>query len=247
MVGRAIPACFFDFIREEEGCVDHVYADVGGKLTAGYGHLVFGMKLGDPVSKTMITAWLEQDADTAGQRLENRIGQGIIAELTDHQYAALLSFVFNMGAGPKWTIWTRLKAKQFDQVPLELMKFVNAEVDGQMVKVKGLVNRRAAEVALWATDEPGTVDAELPSSATRSAATPPTPQAPGRSKALIVGTAGAVAGAGPMIDQVSHAIAPYAQRSHYIENALGLLALIAAVCAAIGIFYVRQQARNARN
>jgi GH24 family phage-related lysozyme (muramidase) len=247
MAARAIPGCFFDFIREQEGCVDHVYADVAGKLTAGYGHVTVGMKVGDPASSAMIDAWLKADAGRAADRLEEMITTDGINSLTDHQYAALVSFVFNVGANPSWTIWKRLKAKQFDQVPLELMKFVNAEVNGQMVKVKGLVNRRAAEVALWATDEPGTADVEMSSSVTRTADTPPTPAAPGRSKALIIGTAGAVAGAGPMIDQVSHAIAPYAERSHYLEGVMGVLAMMGAACAAIGLFYVWLQARNARN
>jgi lysozyme len=247
MGSRAIPPVFFDFIRAQEGCSDKVYADSAGVLTAGYGHVILGRNVGDPVSNQAIQDWLESDAAIAARRLEDQIGPDIIAELTVHQYAALLSFVFNLGASPDWTIWKRLKAKQFDQVPLELMKFVNARVGGQMVKVQGLVNRRAAEVALWATQEPGTAEVELSSASTRTGATPPTPSAPGRSKALIVGTVGAVAGAGPMIDQVSHAIAPYAGRSAYLEHALGFLAIVGAICAVIGLLYVRQQARNARN
>jgi lysozyme len=247
MGSRAIPPVFFDFIREQEGCSDKVYADSAGVLTAGYGHVILGRNVGDPVGAQAIQDWLEVDAAHAARRLEDQIGPEITAQLTEHQYAALLSFVFNLGANPKWTIWKRLKAKQFDQVPLELMKFVNAEVGGQMVKVQGLVNRRAAEVALWATDEPGTVDAVLSSAGTRTAATPPTAAVPGRSKALITGAIGAAAGAGPMVDQVSHAIAPYAQHSHYVESALGILAAVAAALAGVAVFYVWMQARNARN
>ena len=51
-----------------------------------------------------------------------------------------MSFVFNLGAGAKWTIWKVLKARRFDEVPPQLMRFVNA--GGRVVK--GLVNRRAA-------------------------------------------------------------------------------------------------------
>lgn len=260
---RSIPPIAIEFIASVESCVLRVYDDarpshilasgdrVMGKLTAGYGHTAVDLVIGMDVTADMARGWLtDGDVPVAAARLARVVNDGTIAMLTDHQYSAMLSFVFNLGADPVWTIWKRLNAKQFDQVPLEMMKFVNQEINGVEVKVQGLVNRRAAEVAFWATQEPGTVIDMPPSSVTREASTPPTPSDPvpaGKSKGLIVGAVGAVAGAGPMVNQVTQAIQPYADHSHYIQKVLAILATVAAACAAIGLFYMYLQKKNARN
>lgn len=256
---RAVPDCFYTFIKNEEKCVLHVYDDaqpekilvptdkVLGTLTAGYGH-TGNLVIGQTVTDVDASNWLISDSIRSARLLEDRVGPDIVLLLTDNQYAALISFVFNLGANPTWTIWKRLKAKQFESVPSEMMRFVNATVDGKIVKVQGLVNRRAAEVALWSTDEPGTVEVEMPSSTTRATPTPPTPTTlAGRGKALVLGGAGAVAGAGPLLNQVSQAIQPYADHSDYVQKALGVLATIAAVCAGVGLFYVWLQHKTSKN
>jgi lysozyme len=255
---RQIPQSCIDLVKKSESCVLRVYDDkwpdkiliggdiVGGTLTAGYGHTSAVLKIGDPVTQNTADTWLKEDLETAAYRLRGVVSDDVIALLTDNQYAALLDFVFNLGAGAGWTIWKRLNAKQFDQVPLEIAKFVNAGG----VKLQGLVNRRAAEVALWATDEPGTATDIVPSSVTRATITPPTPSDPVsavKSKALIMGGIGAIAGAAPMVNQVSQAIQPYAGQSDYVQKMLGVLAMIAAGLAVGGLFYMYLQKRNARN
>lgn len=257
---RPIPQAAFAIVRDKEALVLFAYDDahypprevapgqkIDGTLTAGYGHTGPEVTVGMIVTHDIAEEWLSDDLYSAYRKLQMKTGADIIEALTENQYAALLDFVFNLGTGspskPEWTIWKRVRAQQFDQVPLEMAKFVNA--GGK--KLNGLVDRRNAEIGLWAVSEPGTVDSAPPSSVTRANPTPPTASAPGRSKALIIGAAGTVAGAGPLIDQVTHAIAPYAQHSHYVEKMLGVLAALAAGCAGIGIFYVWLQARNARN
>jgi len=182
---RAVPERALEFLKGHEGLVLRVYDDArpravlrpgaepDGTFTAGYGHTGPEVHPGLTVTREQAEAWLRRDAEQAAARLAARIG-GVVDELTEHQYAALISFVFNLGARPDWTIWKRLRARQFDQVPLEMMRFVNA--GGK--KLQGLVKRRAAEVALWSTAEPGSVDASPPSSATRTGDTPPTPADP---------------------------------------------------------------------
>ncbi len=215
---------------------------IQGTLTAGTGH-TNGLTIGFAVTAEMDAAWLIADLGTAGGRLAVQIGS-VVDELTDNQYGALLDFVFNLGANPAWTIWKRLKAKQFDAIPSEMQRFVNA--NGK--KLQGLVNRRNAECALWAKDEPGTVADPVPSSVTRASPTPPTPSpALARGKALIAGGVGAAAGVGPVVHQVMQAIEPYTQHSQYVEKALGVLAVIAALSASAGIFYMVLQTQNARN
>lgn len=261
---RAIPQVAFAIAKDKERLVLFAYDDanwppkeavpgdtIHGTITAGYGHTGPDVHIGMPVTQEMADGWLADDFYDAAYKLEKKIGADVVSEMSENQYAAALDFVLNLGTGnpakPEWTIWKRLRARAWDQVPLEMAKFVNATIDGKLVKLNGLVVRRNAEIGLWAVQEKGTVDQTLPSSVTRASPTPPTPAATGRSKALIVGAAGAIAGAGPMVDQVSHAIAPYAEHSHYVASALGGLAAIAAGCAGIGIFYVWLQARNARN
>lgn len=255
---RAIPQAAIDLVRDQEETHLFVYDDafypphecvpgqaITGTLTAGTGHTGTDVVIGMIVTAEMDAKWLEADLLTASGRLFQRI-DGVIDDLTDNQYAALLDFVFNLGANPAWTIWKRLRAKQFDQVPLEMQKFVNS--GGK--KLNGLVARRNAEVALWSKDEPGTIDIKVPSSVTRATITPPTPADPipaSKSKGLILGGAGALAGLGPICDQISHAISPYAPHSDYVAKMLGILATISAGCAAAGIFYFWLQKRNARN
>ena len=258
---RTVPQTCLDFIAQQESCVLRVYDDaqptkvlapgdrVIGTLTAGWGHVGL-LTVGQDVTLGMATAWLAADADKAADRLDGVVNEDVLQELTEFQYGALVSFVFNLGASPKWTIWKRLNAKQFDQVPGEMTKFVNTSIDGEMVKVQGLVNRRAAEVAFWSTGEPGTSTATPPSSVTRSSETPPTPSDPvpaSKSKALIVSAVGVATGAVPMLDQVRDTIAPYAEHSHYVHVMLSGLATVAAICAGTGIFYMWVQKQNARN
>jgi lysozyme len=151
-----------------------------GTLTAGYGHTGPELTWGLAVTQSMADLWFISDAHyKSAVPLTAKIGQVIVDLLTDNQYSALCDFVFNLGTGNpqerEWTIWDRLKAKQFDQVPLEMAKFVNWE--GQ--KSIGLVRRRNAEVELWATGEPGTVMAPPPpSSVTQTTPTPPTQSDP---------------------------------------------------------------------
>lgn len=262
---RPIPQIAIDKARELEELVLRAYDDkhpkkilqpgdmVEGTLTGGYGHTGPDVSIGMTITPAIADAWLEQDLETACSRLTKKAGADIVELLTDEQFAALLLFVLNLGTGradkPEWTIWKRLRAKQFDQVPLEMAKFVNWGDPPQ--KSAGLVKRRNAEIELWATGEPGTVDEPAPpSSVTRRDATPPTPADPvpaSRSKALLLGVTGAVAGAPPMINQVSQAIEPYAHTSHYVGKALGVLATIAALCAAAGLLFMWLQKRQARN
>jgi lysozyme len=260
---RSIPSQAIALVKDKEKLVLFVYDDayypprevragddIEGTLTAGYGHTGHDVRIGMVVTEAVADSWLSQDLNKAAGSLFLKIGSDIIYALTDNQYAALLDFVFNLGTGdpakPEWTIWKRLKAKQFDQVPLEMAKFVNA--GGK--KLNGLVDRRNAEIGLWAVNEPGTTQVAIPSSVTRCSPTPPTPAdpvPPSKSKGLLLGAAGAVAGAGPMFNQAQHAIEPYTSQSNYIQKLYGFLAILAAGCALAGLFYFWLQKRNARN
>lgn len=259
---RAIPQCAVDLAKSKEKCILFVYDDahyppheakagdvISGTLTGGYGHTGPEIVIGLAVTQDKADSWLKNDLQTASFRLGARINN-VVAELTDNQYGALLDFVMNLGAGDNWTIWKRLNAKQFDQVPLELAKFVNTKINGVTTKSNGLVERRNAEIALWSTAEPGSDDTPLPSSITRSAVTPPTPSDPvpmSKSKALIAGFGGVITAGPPLVNQITQAITPYSDQSDYVKHMLGILATIGAALAAGGLAFMYIQKRNARN
>lgn len=73
--------------------------------------------------------------------------------VTQYQLDALLSFTFNLGAWnlARSTLLRKLNQGDYLSVPTELAKWVNA--GGR--RIKGLINRRAAEIALWETGEYG--------------------------------------------------------------------------------------------
>jgi lysozyme len=87
--------------------------------------------------------WLEADLESA----ERDVQRLVKVPLTDNQYAALVSFVFNIGA-PQFTRSTllrKLNDGDYDAVPVQLKCWI---FDNKKIQ-KGLVRRRAAEAALW--------------------------------------------------------------------------------------------------
>lgn len=173
------------FLLEGEDEVLRVYDDarpkkilkegdpVVGVLTAGVGHTGPDVVIGMRVTQALSRAWLKSDLlNKAAKPLYRKIGD-VVHDLTEHQYAALLSFVFNLGTGNpakrEWAIWGLLRKRKFDQIHQQFAKFVYW--NGK--KSTGLVNRRAAEQVLWATNEPGTDSLTPPSSVTRREETPP--------------------------------------------------------------------------
>jgi lysozyme len=241
---RPAPACAIDFIKAAEALVLTAYQDAGGSWTVGYGHTGEGVSPGLTIDEPQALAWLSEDIATAAARLAAKAQAEVIEELTDNEYAAMLSFVFNLGT-PGTGIWRALNGRRFDEVPVQMMRFVYAGG----VKVPGLAKRRAAEVALWSTPEPGAAAAAPPpSSYTRAAPTPPLPtdaKPAMQSKSLMTSAASGVAAATVAVTQVSQAVSPYADRNPLVGRAVAGLALAAAVLAALAVVFVWLKKREA--
>lgn len=244
---RPIPNTAVDLVARWEGCELVAYPDpaTGGvPWTIGYGHTQ-GVRPGQKISMEQARSFLRDDLAGAAAKLLGVVKAPVLAELTDNQYAALLSFVFNVGANASWTIWKRLNARNFDAVPVEIMRFVNA--GGR--KMQGLVNRRTDEVRLWSLNEPGSTTENPPSSRTRIEPTPPTPlvqKALAKSKTLWAGGTVAAGGAVSGATQLQSLVAPQA---HYSAVAAKIAAFAAAVIIiggiAIMVFkYLDQKARH---
>lgn len=145
------------FIQRHEGLRLTAYDDlnphrelklgdhVEGTLTIGTGH-TGGVHIGQTITEAEADAFLRQDLVHA----ERAVNQHVFVRLTQNQFDALVSFVFNVGAGAfeRSTLLKRLNAGDYEAVPSELKRWTRSK--GRVLS--GLVKRRAAEAALFAKD-----------------------------------------------------------------------------------------------
>ncbi len=153
-------------VKRCEGLKTEAYRCPAGVWTIGYGH-THSVKHGMSISEAEAEDLLCKDLEECGRDVERLVS----VELTDNQFAALTSFVFNVGAGSlaQSTLLRRLNARQYDAVPVELAKWVKATnpKTGQKVTLPGLVTRRAAEGELWLktdSDDPFLSSPDMPQS-----------------------------------------------------------------------------------
>jgi lysozyme len=144
-------------LMEWEGFKAHVYRDSAGLDTIGVGHLLTVnerltgviMIKGKPVTyRNGLTT--EQVSDLLAQDLEPKeraVSEGLTVELEQHQFDALVSFCFNVGAGAfeDSTLLRCVNAQRFDEVPAQFRRWNRA--GGRVVT--GLTNRRDNEINLW--------------------------------------------------------------------------------------------------
>lgn len=153
-----------DIIKSAESLRLNAYLCPASVWTIGYGH-TSGVKRGDVIGAQAAEAFLRQDLATA----EAAVNQLVLVHLTSNQFSALVSFVFNVGAAnfAKSSLLRKLNAGDRTAVPRELAKWVyDRDAKGKLVKLPGLVTRRARESALWLTGEfiaPSTTNPEQPS------------------------------------------------------------------------------------
>ncbi len=127
-----------DLIKRFEGLKLKAYLDSVGVPTIGYGH-THGVKMGDVITGEQADKYLSEDLHVA----ELTINTNVKVKLTQNQFDALASFVFNLGSGNfvKSTLIRKLNAGDYAGAADEFGKWVNA--GGK--KLPALVKRRAAE------------------------------------------------------------------------------------------------------
>lgn len=139
-----INAAGLQLIKEFEGLRLDAYICPAGVWTVGYGstgeHVYPGQTITEPEAEEL----LRQDL----WRFEDCVSSRVTVELTDMEYAALVSFSYNVGCGAfeSSTLLRRLNAGEpkervFNE---ELMRWTKA--NGQTLQ--GLVRRRQAEIDL---------------------------------------------------------------------------------------------------
>lgn len=131
-----------DLIRKFEGCRLTAYDDSVAVHTIGYGH-TFGVYKGDTCTQEQAEQWLKEDAHHA----ENCVNHSVSVDLTQNEYDALVSFVFNLGCGALSgsTLLRKLNAGDFDGASDQFKRWDHA--DGKVLA--GLTVRREAEADLF--------------------------------------------------------------------------------------------------
>lgn len=140
------------FIATFEGFRSELYDDPAGHCTIGCGHLVHHGRCdgSEPaefrrgITRERALELLLEDAAQAA----DAVNGSVQVPLNQHQFDALVSFVFNVGAGAfgESTLLKKLNEGRYQDVPKQLDRWVKA--GGRTLE--GLVRRRKAEGELFA-------------------------------------------------------------------------------------------------
>jgi len=134
-----------DLIKEHEGCVLTAYPDPGSggdPWTIGYGHTQ-GVKRGQMITREEADAFLREDVHLA----EQCVNRSTDVPLTQEQFDALVSFVFNVGckAFQGSTLLRKLNSGDYSGASEEFKRWNKAA--GRVLP--GLTKRRLAEAELF--------------------------------------------------------------------------------------------------
>lgn len=157
-MARKVNRATLEHIKASEGVRLKAYPDPGSRngdpWTIGYGS-TRGVKKGDVITAEEAERRLAVDLGDA----EAAVEKAVKVPLNDNQFGALVSFVFNVGAGAfrESTLLRLLNTGQYDAVPAQLARW--NKNDGAVMA--GLTKRRAAEAKLWNTPA-GTTSAPKP-------------------------------------------------------------------------------------
>lgn len=145
-----------ELTKKWEGCKLEAYLCPAGVWTIGYGTTT-GAVPGVTVKKGMkITKQKAEDLLSTGmKRYEQAVRDSVKVNMTSNQSAALSVFTYNIGvAGFKGSSALReINKSNYDIVPIKMALWNKARVNGELVVLKGLVNRRADEANLFMTPD----------------------------------------------------------------------------------------------
>ena len=129
-------------LTQVEGRVNAVYLDTGGVPTVCEGHTGSDVQLGDVWSDDLCDKAKHADMLTAAKAVQKHVR----VPMYEYEYAALISFVFNVGEGQfrTSTLLRKLNAEDYTGACNELPRWVYD--NGR--RLNGLVKRRVLERAL---------------------------------------------------------------------------------------------------
>jgi len=143
MTTRKITQDGLDFIQDVEGCKLYAYLDTGGVWTIGVGHTGPEVVKGLTCTMEQALQWLREDSEEAQEGVR-RLVKGL---LTQNQFNALVSFVFNVGVGAfsKSTMLKLINKGDFDGAAKEFPRW-NKD-NGK--EILGLTKRRILEQSMF--------------------------------------------------------------------------------------------------
>lgn len=132
-----------DLIKEFEGCRLEAYLCPAGIPTIGYGHTRTA-KIGQVITEAKAESLLREDLKDA----EEAVDRLVTATINDNQFSALVSFVFNVGAGAfkESTLLSLLNTNADTAIVANQLRRWNKAGDREL---PGLTRRRQAERALF--------------------------------------------------------------------------------------------------
>jgi len=138
-----------DLIKRFEGLRLHAYLCPANVATIGYGHTKTAA-MGQKITEAEAEALLVRDLVGAELDVARLCGQ-----LNQSQFDALVSFVFNLGAGnlKSSTLLKCVKLRDKTGAVREFGRWVFATVGGKTTRLEGLVRRRAEEALLYASEK----------------------------------------------------------------------------------------------
>jgi lysozyme len=200
------------------------YRCPAGKYTCGWG-ATRGVRSGTKWTKEYCDMRLVEDLADHSKAIKKYVQ----VPLSQGQFDALTSFVFNLGEGNfrSSTLLKKLNKGLYDDVPEQIMRWNKARVDGKLTPLKGLTRRRAAEAAIFSRDAAMPSDEGGPDMVQK-----PTAEAPKslvKSKTMAgVGIAGTATAMNEMAGQLQGLVA-YADslKTIFLVCAIGGIALAA--------------------
>ncbi|MGH6989726.1 MAG: lysozyme [Stellaceae bacterium] len=146
--GMGLSASGVAFIARHEGFRAHVYRDAAGNPTIGYGHLLReGEGFRDGIFEGAARELLRRDASGA----ESAIRNDVATALNQHQFDALVSFTFNVGAGAflRSTLLAKLNDGEFAAAADQFPRWNKVRIEGVLTTNPGLTRRREDERRLF--------------------------------------------------------------------------------------------------
>lgn len=143
-MARSINQAGVELVKSFEGCRLSAYRCVAGVWTIGYGSTT-NVKPGMTITQAQAEALLKKDL----LRFEVGVEVAVDVPLTDNQFAALVSFAFNVGLGAlkSSTLLRLLNDRKYIEASMQFDRWNKAS--GRVLA--GLTRRRAAEKKLFLT------------------------------------------------------------------------------------------------
>jgi lysozyme len=142
-----------NFIKKQEGLRLEKYLDAEGNPTIGYGHTISPNERYNKISLEIAQQLLQSDIS----RIEYVINTAVKVELTQSQFDALVSLIYNWGSGNFRRSQGLLKLNrgdfkgaktEFFEDP-KLMGIKDPKSPSKTILLKDLIDRRAAEEKLF--------------------------------------------------------------------------------------------------